>query len=549
MTSKAVLRPLLLALSLSNLVFLRSWLELFRLREGEEAASPAARTLLWATLASILLLAGVLLIGRRLAQRWGGRAGLTAARCAVLFLVVTPIDFLDGQVRPLTDPWMPQWVYLTLWTCLLLAPVLAAVRLGVYGKPAAYRGIGSGLLVLSPLVVVLAANMIWACFGPVPVRAPEPLAGPVRNPAPGRVVWVVFDEFDYNLAYTSRPASIHLPELDRLRGEGFFSLAALPPARETAESMATYLLGRTVAKFDPKPNSFRALLNSGQTIDLKSGDNLMSEARRLGADTFLAGWFLPYREFLAGQLTECVQPTAASLRTKAFGASFLEQWTAQYREHWVAKRFSAGARYRSPWFGWAEREEQYLAYPVMLKESLRMAAGAGGRLVLLHFPIPHPLGIYNRYTNTLSLDTTNNTIDNLELVDRTVGDLRHTLEAAGLWDATTLIVTSDHPMRPDVWSKNDVWSEEERRLTGNRRHPYIPCLIKLAKVSRNLEFSKPFSTSALTALSLAFLRGQIKTVEEIGDFLSAPIPSILNGPGGRPAEGPGLKARNNRRQR
>ena len=169
-------------------------------------------------------------------------------------------------------------------------------------------------------------------------------------------------------------------------------------------------------------------------------------------------------------------------------------------------------------------------------------------MVLLHFPIPHPLGIYNRHSDTLSLDTTNNTIDNLELVDRTVGDLRHTLEAASLWDTTTLIVTSDHPMRPDIWSKNEVWSEEERRLTGNRRHPNIPCLIKLAGVSRNLEFGKSFSTSALTALSLAFLRGQIQTVEEIGDFLSAPIPPILNGPGGRPAEDPGVKARNHQRQ-
>ncbi len=50
------------------------------------------------------------------------------------------------------------------------------------------------------------------------------LAGRWTSPVPTahavsrRVVWVVFDELDYQLAFGERPPDLYLPELDRLRG-------------------------------------------------------------------------------------------------------------------------------------------------------------------------------------------------------------------------------------------------------------------------------------------------------------------------------------------
>lgn len=507
---------ILVSVSLANLIFLRSWAELLRLQGGGEAATPAARTLLWVTLASIALLTVVFMAGHWVASRLGW---LTPARCVALLLVITPIDFLDGQVRPLTPSWMSPYVFVVGWTILLLIPVLAAVRLGVYGKPDWYRGLRTLLIVLSPLVLLLTGNLLYHSFGSSSVMAAPALAGPVEGKSAGRVVWIVFDELDSRLAFEARPSGIDMPELDRLRKEGLFAAKTKPPAWDTPESMATYILGRKVLKFSAKP--LYATVEGAGSIDLRGATTVFSQAREFGADTYLTGWYLPYCQMLAAVLTGCVQPTPASIRPTRFADSFGEQWKAQLTEHWLAIRFDPQAQKRVPWFGWGERVEQHLAYRQMMEAAAMMAAGDGSRLVLLHFPIPHPLGIYDRRKNELSLDTRNNSLDNLELVDRTVGGIRRILEDNGLWDQTNLIVTSDHPMRPDVWSKNEVWSDEERNATGNSRHPWIPLVVKTAGAGAPVELPQEVDASRLSALALALLKGEVRTSEQAAHALTA----------------------------
>lgn len=506
---------ILASVSLANLVFLRSWAELLRLHGGGEASAPAARTLLWVTILSVALLAAVLLAGHWLASRSGW---LTAARCAALFLLITPIDFLDGQVRPMLPGWISPHAFVVVWTILLLVPVLAAVRLGVYGKSGWYRSLRTLLVVLSPLAAILSLNLLWKSYGPATVLAAPALAGPVNGTSAGRVIWIVFDELDSRLAFDARPSGIEMPELDRLRKEGLFAAKAKPPAWDTPESMTTYILGQRVAKFGAQP--FVASLESGGSADMRKAATIFSEARRSGANTYLTGWYLPYCQMLAPVLTDCVQPTPASIRPSSFAESFAAQWKAQLSEHWLAIRFDPQAQKRVPWFGWGERIEQNLAYKQMMDATATMVGGAGGRLVLVHLPIPHPLGIYDRRKNELSLDTRNNSLDNLELVDQTVGAIRRVLETNGLWDQTNFIVTSDHPMRPDVWSQNEVWSEEERAATLNRRHPWIPLLVKTAGVGAPVELASEVDSSRLTALALALLRGEVTSAEQAAHALT-----------------------------
>jgi len=507
---------ILISVSLANLVFLRSWAELLRLQGGGEAASPAARTMLWVTLASVALLAGALMAGHWIASKLGW---LTAARCAALFLLITPIDFLDGQVRPMLPGWISPYAFVAAWTVLLLVPVLAAVRLGVYGKPDWYRGLRTLLVVLSPLIVLLSGNLLYQSYGPSSVMAAPALAGPVGAKAAGRVVWIVFDELDSRLAFEARPSGIEMPEFDRLRNEGFFAAKTKPPAWDTPESMATYILGRKVLKFSAKP--LYATVEGAGAIDLRGAATIFSQARESGADTYLTGWYLPYCQMLAPVLTACVQPTPASIRPTGFAESFAAQWKAQLTEHWLAIRFDPQAQKRVPWFGWGERVEQNLAYRQMMEAAVMMAAGEGSRLVFLHFPIPHPLGIYDRRKNELNLDTRNNSLDNLELVDRTVGGIRRALEDNHLWDQTNLIVTSDHPMRPDVWSKNEVWSDEERHATGNSRHPWIPLLVKTAGAGPPVELPGEVDSARLSALALALLKGDVRTPQQTAQALTA----------------------------
>lgn len=507
------------ALSLANLIFLRSWAELLRLREAGAAGTPAGRALLCATLLNVLALSSLLLLGRWAAGRLGDRR-LTAARCALLVLVVTPIDYLDWHLRPWAQQFVPQIIFVVLWTGLMMVPLFGSLVLALYGKQTIYRAVRALLLITAPLAGVLTATQTWSSFGPGSKPIIPQLAGAVPSPRQERLIWIVFDEFDYNLAFKSRPQGIEMPELDRLRSESFFAHAALPPANDTMESMASYLFGRPVAKFEPMAPRYEARIASGELVALANQPDVTSEARRYGVDTFVVGWWLPYCELLSGHLTGCVNASVAAVRPSGILDSLAGQWSYLFQEHWLMTRFSPEAQLRAPWFGWDLRMDQYMGYELLHKESLRVVTGSGGRFALLHYPIPHPLGIYDRRENRLSLGTHTNSIDNLELVDRTLRELRRAMEEAGVWDQTNLIVTSDHPLRPDEWIKFDSWTEEERRLTGNIQRETVPCLIKIAGSKSRLESDRRFSTIALSSLSLELLQGRIRSVSELDGFLA-----------------------------
>ena len=99
---------------------------------------------------------------------------------------------------------------------------------------------------------------------------------------------------------------------------------------------------------------------------------------------------------------------------------------------------------------------------------------------MLHWNIPHLPGIYNREMNHITWDGASNYFDNLELVDAAIGEVRAAMTAAGLWDDTSIIVTSDHPLRASVWEPTNEWTTEEASLAAQRRSKTVPFLIKLA---------------------------------------------------------------------
>ncbi|HBY60957.1 MAG TPA: hypothetical protein DEH78_14135 [Solibacterales bacterium] len=507
-------------MSIANLVFLRSWADLMRMRSQGVAGTEQGRALLWATILSVLALGAVIFAARWWLERRGQPGLLTFGRCAALALCITPIDYLDGHIRPIATQWMSQIAFVGLWTAVLMVPILGAVQLLVYRKPGLYRGLRRLVLALSPAVLLLPVNLAWSALKPGAVPPAPKLAGPVPKPTVGRLVWLVFDEFDYHLSFAARPPSIEMPELDRLRKGAFFAQHALPSSWETESAMTGYLLGEPVAKFEDRGSRFEAVLAKGGRVEPGGATTVLTKARAWGADTYIAGWHLPYCQMMGRQLTGCAEPTPAAIRTASLGRSFAEQWSAQYREHWMRKRFDPSAQFQAPWFGWAERQDQYRGFQQLLAEGKRFASGDGARFVLMHFPIPHPLGIWDREKNELSLKSTSNTIDNLELVDWTVGEIRRAMEHAGVWESAAVIVTADHPLRPDYWAPGDVWSEEERRLTGNQRRERIPCLIKPPGSASGLDSAVEFRSAALSQLSLALLRGEVSTVEGIEAFLA-----------------------------
>ena len=87
--------------------------------------------------------------------------------------------------------------------------------------------------------------------------------------------------------------------------------------------------------------------------------------------------------------------------------------------------------------------EEHLADYVALAEAAdRMLKDPSAKFVLIHMPIPHPCGIYDRRNRKFSL-TNSDYLDNVALADRFLLHVRSELEQSGQWDASTIVVMAD----------------------------------------------------------------------------------------------------------
>ena len=127
------------------------------------------------------------------------------------------------------------------------------------------------------------------------------------------------------------------------------------------------------------------------------------------------------------------------------------------------------------------REEQVASYERIRTAAKKLATDPTMGFIVVHWNVPHPQGIYDRTNNRFETRNKSNYFDNLELMDAAISELRTAMTAAGVWDTTTIILTSDHPLRPKLWgARTKQWSLEEETLTQKRRRSAIPFIIKLA---------------------------------------------------------------------
>jgi type I phosphodiesterase/nucleotide pyrophosphatase len=263
------------------------------------------------------------------------------------------------------------------------------------------------------------------------------------------------------------------------------------------------------------------LFTDGETSSLSQQKTIFHQARQEGFNTAIVGYFLPYCAILGPALSQCAQPSNDDLWSRSFWAHVKDQWQRELNRNWLLVRVDSKARFRMPWFGWGTRTEQRNAYLYIESAARDVATDRDMGLILLHLPIPHLLGIYNRHTGQLTYDQPSNYLDNLALADRTLGELRNWLDKAGLWDETTLVVSADHPLRAKAWMKMSSWTKEEADLSENKTFPYIPFIVKTAHNNRGLEYREQFDTILTNRLVLGMLEGKLNGVDDVAGWLDA----------------------------
>src|SRR5258708_4415720 len=249
-------RDFLIALSLANLFFVRAWERaLFGLYPDD--FKPEATTVAML----VLILAVVFRLGWQFVR--SSALLVVFARISFLLLLLVPANALRLYYQLTFRYWHANRYD---WAAYLILEIVAVLIFfaGLTGrlKVTALARCGIVLtLVLAPYLLFTFGSAIRTTYHrllneerqkialsgtatPFPAVQSAEWTGP--GPKRPRVVWVIFDELDEGAAFTHRPASVSLPELDRFRRESFVTTAAYAPGSSTMQSIPALLNGREV---------------------------------------------------------------------------------------------------------------------------------------------------------------------------------------------------------------------------------------------------------------------------------------------------------------
>jgi len=499
-------RDLGIALSLSNLCYLRVWSELLTYIPSDTylMKSPPAPIQNAAAILNVLLLGILLWLAVRLARRWLAPRAWLLAQIAFFLLLLVPLNalrsVLSNRFQYLKGPLL---MAVGAKGMILLGLALSGLLLILFWfwRRQMIRFSCAFLLILFPFVPITFTQAVRLALKYDPARfVDKPLAAPLAaaEPEAPRVLWIIFDEWDYRLTFLDRPPHLRLPELDRFRREALSASHASSPHTLTLMSMPALITGipvRRAAKLGPD-QLLLTFRDSRPPAQWKELPNVFSKAREMGFNTALVGWFHPYGRVLNESLTACWW-SVSHMQYNSMGDSLSEILLGQTRSLVETVNLS-------PLGQSAPIRRKVLAFQETLRKTKEVACNSQFGLALLHLPIPHAPHAYDRRTGefTLSNSPIGGYLDSLELLDRTLGELRRAMEASGVWEKTTVLASSDHCYRGSQGLDGKI----DKR---------VPFLLKLPGQKEGFTYQPPFNTVLTHDLLLEVLRGQLTNPQAV----------------------------------
>jgi hypothetical protein len=473
-----------LALSFANLVFLRVWFDLLAERSTYAKHGVGLKEY-GAAIFNVLVLAAVAWCAMRFASRlpvWL-RTLLTLVG---VFLCVNAARAVAASYLPLLRSGAFRFLSPT---AVVLAAGCAALAGGFvlfrYSGAATFamKGVLFACLPIVPIEFVTAATRV--ATGPA-IRQDFPLTARLTPPRRDvRVVWVIFDEWDYRLSFVSRPKGVALPALDELAARSFMGTNVLgPQGRIPVESMATQA-------------AIPALLaGKARTADSFESPNLFTQAHTEGWNVAIGGWYIPYCRVFAHEAYRCYWDQMYRQSTEE-AASFAGTVKIQSRSLFETSMFSL--------FGQSLTSELHAKeYRSILDFALAAEADPDAGLVFLHFNIPHAPYFYDAKSGRFDAPGRGMVAaygDALVLLDRTVEKLEQRLDSN-----TVLILSADHPLR------------NAGQIDGVT-DPRVPFLIHFPGQVQPWRESAEFSSIETAPLILEILNRGVRTPAEAAQML------------------------------
>ena len=431
---------------------------------------------------------------------------------ALAFLRSVPFDLVPIVRKPLFWP-------------IVLALGIVPAGMAILRPVQASRALRALYLYSWPvLALILFSAARTSLYYPDAAYADGQTAPALSGPPPRiRVVWVIFDELSQAIVFDHRPPHLACPNFDKLRDQSFFATAARSPGDSTETSMPGLILGDKVVEAVPQgPN--RLLLRTKQHQEQFSWDsapNVFDDARQLGFDSALAGWFHPYGRVIHRSLTRC-DWTAGWLLSGIEEPFQLESWP---HAMWDRARLQIAVlpligHLPGMFPGAHHRIEKAVRFSWLLDRSRKFAADPAIGLVLIHLPVPHPPAFYDRTKGVITATGAVGYPDSVALADRTLGLLRESIEQAGLWDRTALLVSADHGWRTSMWRGTAEWTPEEESLSHYRTSG-APFLLRFPGQTATVPYSPRFNTVMTRRIIAGILGGQFTTAQQLVERLEA----------------------------
>jgi hypothetical protein len=485
------------ALSLANLLFLPVWPDII-----DTAYSMPSRNTCAAIVINVLVLAVFLWAIVTLIRRFRHPLAQRLVRLAVPLALLSPLNSIMRIVAPTHRP------VTELMTLGLVVIVVSLFEIAPWNRIIS-RASSFTLAVMFPffLIAFSQVSMLLTHF------SDKPLAPRVdsRNPMGPRVLWLLFDEMDEGLAFSNRPPGVRLPELDRFRTEAIYALEAYPPAGRTMISVPALLMGTLVSGAKPANPSelIITLADSGKAVRWGEQPTIFSAARSLRLNTALIGWYFPYTRILGDSLTVCSWYGDAGALT--LRESIFDQIESVLNTNPVVSILGSAFGIMNDYTaeGKRDRLKHIDAYKGVLEGTKVVAVDPDIELIFAHFPVPHPPCIYDAERDNLVVNGPSSYLDNLQLVDRSFGELRRVMEEAGTWEGTVVLATSDHWWRPELYGGKPSENSNHR----------VPFIMKLAGQSQGITYRPEFNTVATQEMLIAILKGDISSPGGVVEWL------------------------------
>jgi hypothetical protein len=521
------LRDALVCLSLANLYFLDVWIELGNRTHDYYMKVPPRWAMLYAAAADLALLWLCLLACAVLWRRFRSPAADLIACLAAGAALLVPLNILRTNVFG----GMSAWLGGRLGRSTMLAAAgllgLLTVAVALHRPRRCLQALSLGLLLLLPLLPVMAGSAIVSmAFRPPDEAFASSVPLPEGRRGRPRMLWMLFDEWDQHLVFDARPRGLALPAIDRLRAEAVVASRAVGGGYGTANAVPSMFIGRRITESTPAgPSELLIGLDGGSSEDgdlepISAHTSLFGRLRQHGWQTAVVDWYHPSCRVFAAQIDTCTwEPGSSIYRRPEYAAdpSFLSRMRLLAERRVQKVPMAAGLGWLRPDVSRRRLESQEFE---RIRASATRALSAAD-FVYVHWPIPHPFGIYDRQTGRMDVGMDATYLDNLALADRVIAEIRTGLEALGAWDDAVVLLSSDHSLRTDEWMGRPTWSTEEQRATAGRRSPHVPFMLKLGRQREALAYDEPFSILLTHDLVLALARGELRTPADVARWLDA----------------------------